>query len=146
MKLIRIDDEVWAALQKRARAFDDTPNSVLRRILKLEGAQENQRTRARVARGAKTPPSAYRAAILRALYEAGGSAPVSQVLERVYALMESRFNETDRQTLPTGQVRWRNTAQWERHAMVQEGLLKKDSPRGLWELTAKGIAAAESML
>jgi hypothetical protein len=33
---IRIDDEVYTWLQKNARPFEDTPNSVLRRIAKLD--------------------------------------------------------------------------------------------------------------
>jgi hypothetical protein len=33
---IRIDDEVYAWLQKNARAFEDTPNSVLRRVAGLD--------------------------------------------------------------------------------------------------------------
>lgn len=34
-RVIRIDDEVWAELQRRARPLEDTPNSVLRRIIGL---------------------------------------------------------------------------------------------------------------
>ena len=34
-RVIRIDQEVWAELQRRAVAFEDNPNSVLRRILGL---------------------------------------------------------------------------------------------------------------
>jgi hypothetical protein len=34
-QVIRIDDDVWAALQKQATPLVDTPNSVLRRILQL---------------------------------------------------------------------------------------------------------------
>jgi len=41
-------------------------------------------------------------------------------------------------------VRWRNTAQWCRHTMVQEGLLKRDSPHGIWEITEKGRQALEA--
>lgn len=33
--LFRVDDEVYAEIQKRAKAFRDTPNLVLRRVLKL---------------------------------------------------------------------------------------------------------------
>ena len=33
---IRIDDEVFEALKGMGEAFVDTPNSVLRRVLKLE--------------------------------------------------------------------------------------------------------------
>ncbi|MCC7571175.1 winged helix-turn-helix domain-containing protein, partial [Candidatus Micrarchaeota archaeon] len=37
--------------------------------------------------------------------------------------------------------RWRNTAQWARNSMVnEEGFLKKDSPRGIWEISEKGRA------
>ncbi len=144
MKSIRIDDEVWAALQKKARAFEDTPNSVLRRILRLDKRDAKRNCSNRTPKGVKTPQHAYRAPILRALYEAGGRAQGSDVLERVYALLEDHLNEADRQRLATGQMRWRTTARAERKAMVQEGLLKKDSPRGVWELTAEGITAAEA--
>jgi hypothetical protein len=39
--VIRIDDEVWAQLQRRARPLEDTPNSVLRRVFGLaeQGAE-----------------------------------------------------------------------------------------------------------
>jgi hypothetical protein len=34
--------------------------------------------------------------------------------------------------------RWRNSAQWARNTMRQEGLLKDDSPHGTWEITDAG--------
>ncbi|HEU0021714.1 MAG TPA: hypothetical protein VFR55_08595 [Dehalococcoidia bacterium] len=34
-KVIRIDEQVWAELQKLARPLEDTPNSVLRRVFGL---------------------------------------------------------------------------------------------------------------
>ena len=37
-------------------------------------------------------------------------------------------------------LRWRNAAQWARNSMVREGLLKADSPRGVWEISDKGQA------
>lgn len=37
-KVIRIDDEVWVELQRRARPLEDTPNTVLRRVLDLPEA------------------------------------------------------------------------------------------------------------
>ncbi len=40
-RTIRIDDEVYMALQKGAEPFTDTPNSALRRILRLDQEQEN---------------------------------------------------------------------------------------------------------
>jgi len=40
-RVIRVDDQVWAELQRRARPLEDTPNSVLRRVfcLSAEGAE-----------------------------------------------------------------------------------------------------------
>jgi hypothetical protein len=37
---IRIDDDVYGFLQKRAQPFVDSPNAVLRRLLSLDGAAE----------------------------------------------------------------------------------------------------------
>lgn len=34
---IRIDEEVWQLLDRQGKIFADTPNSVLRRLLGLEG-------------------------------------------------------------------------------------------------------------
>lgn len=39
-RTIRIDDEVYMTLQKGAEPFTDTPNSALRRILRLDREQE----------------------------------------------------------------------------------------------------------
>lgn len=40
MPVIRIDDEVWRKLQELAQPLVDTPNSVLRRLLRLEEVEE----------------------------------------------------------------------------------------------------------
>lgn len=40
MPTIRIDQEVWESLQQQAKAFTDTPNRVLRRVLNLPEAEE----------------------------------------------------------------------------------------------------------
>jgi restriction system protein len=143
MKAIRIDDDVWVALQKKARPFEDTPNSVLRRVLSIDRANGKRHRKDRAARGARTPQSVFREPILRILYESGGSARMSEVVDRTGDLIRDQLNDVDRQKLATGEIRWRNAVQWERNEMVKDGLLKKDSPRGIWELTAKGIKAAE---
>jgi hypothetical protein len=50
-KAIRIDDEVWAELQKRARPLEDTPNSVLRRVFGLpEERAETDQTDIRITK------------------------------------------------------------------------------------------------
>jgi Mrr N-terminal domain len=68
---------------------------------------------------------------------------MSEVVDRVGDVMSAHLNEVDRQKLATAEIRWRNAVQWERNEMVKQGFLKKDSARGVWELTAKGVKAAE---
>lgn len=135
MRTIRIDDEVWDALKKRATPFEDTPNAVLRRVLKLHG---EGRGKARQRAVGLTPQQAYRRPILEALVEMGGGGQVTEVLKRVREKMRSTLKPIDYRKMRSGQVRWCNAAQWERNTMRDEGLLKSDSPRGHWEITERG--------
>ena len=44
MPVIRIDDDVFQALQSGAKPFVDTPNSVLRRLLGIDVLEEGRRS------------------------------------------------------------------------------------------------------
>jgi len=88
--------------------------------------------------GVRTPERAFRRPILEALKELGGRGSVDDVLRRVEAKVSGKLTEFDRKPLPTGGIRWRNTAMWCRKHLVIEGLLSSDSPRGIWELSPKG--------
>lgn len=94
----------------------------------------------KLKRGLRTPEDHFRIPILQSLVELGGSAPMSDVLDRVEAKMRNQLNAHDRSPLSSDPtlIRWRNTAQWARNAMVKEGLMASDSPRGVWEITEAG--------
>ncbi len=94
----------------------------------------------RLKKGARTPEDFFRAPILLALSDLGGSAPLNDVLNNVYKIVKGKLNKHDLRPIPSNPkiVRWQNTAQWCRYSMVKEGLLKSDSPRGVWELTEEG--------
>ena len=144
---IRIDEEVFGALQKLAQPFVDTPNAVLRRLLGLNGHRRSGtapgKVRPKYAPGAVTRRHAFRIPILDVLVGLSGRAFAADVLARVESQMASRLTALDRQLLPSGgQLRWRKQADFERLAMVREGLLKSDSPRGMWELTDRGSEEA----
>jgi len=139
MPTIRIDDDVFEALQKQARAFVDTPNDVLRRIFHLGEPSPAWAPRAvQIGSEKRTPKEAYRLPILEVLLEAGGAGRVEDVLDRVGTKMKGILKPVDYQNNRSGAVRWRNTAMWERLTMVREGLLKPNSPRGVWEITESG--------
>jgi hypothetical protein len=135
MRSIEVDEEVYRALQQLARPFEDTPNTVLRRLLGLDKPEPT----VRVPKGEILPRSEYRLPILEALSEMGGSGRVKDVLERVYEKVKLLLTRMDLEEIPSGgDIRWRKQAQWERYLMVQDGLLRDDSPRGVWEITDKG--------
>jgi restriction system protein len=100
----------------------------------------------RLAPGLRTPETAFRRPILEALVELGGGAPVGEVLDLVGEKMWGRLSHYDLEPLPSDSrsVRWRNTAQWCRDALVREGLMRSDSPRGIWEISDAGRKAVQS--
>jgi hypothetical protein len=107
-----------------------------------EGSEEQVQRRdlGRLRRGLRTPEEAYYRPILQVLAELGGRAPTAQILDRVGQAMQGLLREVDYQPLAADPdlPRWRNAAQWARNSMVQEGLLKSDSPRGIWEISEAG--------
>lgn len=63
------------------------------------------------------------------------------VLDRVQAMMADQLNAHDRDVLTDGKtVRWVNTAQWARNVLREEGLLRDDTPRGVWGISEQGRA------
>ncbi|PKP60993.1 hypothetical protein CVT91_03975 [Candidatus Atribacteria bacterium HGW-Atribacteria-1] len=95
--------------------------------------------RYKIKHGQKTKQVEYRTPILQTLENLGGSGNVNEVLDCVYKKMKDFLVPVDLEKLPsTRQIRWRDTAIWERYYMIKEGLLKSDSPRGIWEISEKG--------
>jgi hypothetical protein len=142
MPTIRIDDEVYALLQSKAEPFTDTPNSVLRRELGLDSSAETTFRDRKAGRRARTGTILsrfeYDVPILTALARRGGSAPMNEVVDDVGEMLAERLTELDKQPVRSGEIRWRNRAMWRRLRLVKSGLLKEDSPRGIWELSEAG--------
>lgn len=111
-------------------------------------AEEDEETKAerrnlgRLRKGQRTPEAAYYLPILKALIELGGSAKMQAVLDKVHTAMKPILRDVDHEPLASDSdmPRWRNSAQWARNSMRQEGLLKDDSPHGTWEITEAGRA------
>ncbi|MCX7778606.1 MAG: winged helix-turn-helix domain-containing protein, partial [Armatimonadetes bacterium] len=71
---------------------------------------------------------------------------VEEVLDQVEKMVRPHLQSFDFRPVSSGEPRWRNKARWERFNMVLEGLLRDDSPRGIWELTEKGWQEARKLL
>ena len=100
----------------------------------------DRRNLGRLRRGQRTPEPEYYIPILRVLEKMGGKGEVGEVLEQVNRAMKSILRKVDYEPLASDphSPRWRNAAQWARNSMVHEGLLKPNSPRGVWEITDRG--------
>lgn len=86
-----------------------------------------------------TPMEEFYLPILETLYELGGKGTIREVIQKVGIKMKDILTPYDYEYLKSGkEIRWENKAQWARFALVQKGLLKKDSPRGIWELSEEG--------
>ena len=103
-------------------------------------AHSARRNLGRLQRGLRTREEAYYRPILEALQALGGSAQMSEVLDRVLPNMKGILRDVDYEPLASDHEmpRWKNTAQWARYSMVKEGLLRSDSRRGVWEISNSG--------
>lgn len=99
-----------------------------------------RRKQAKLVKGERTPEKEYYAPILRVLTQMGGSGKIGDVLNRVYDEMKAILKPVDKEGLSSDSrtPRWRNAAQWARNTMRREGLLRADSPRGMWQITEQG--------
>lgn len=80
----------------------------------------------------------YEIPILKIIVEHGGRAPAREVIDELETRLGGRLTDVDKQELSSGDVRWRNRAQFVRLRLVEQGDMVKDSPRGLWEITDQG--------
>jgi hypothetical protein len=77
------------------------------------------------------------------LRENGGKAPVKKIRELLEPRMAQRLSSADYEKVSSGDPRWWNAVCWERHDLVKAGLLRGDSERGVWELSARGWDSAD---
>jgi hypothetical protein len=160
MPVIRISETTWERLKLWAVPLEDSPDDAVRKVLdaaeehlkctqtKKVGPGDTKTTRpvqnGRLPYGQMTPQSAYNQSVMEAIYELGGRAQASDVLEVVEKNMKGLLTDVDYQCIPSGDIRWDKTAQWARRQLVIDGLLKSESPRGVWELSSLGLQEIES--
>ena len=84
------------------------------------------------------PRQRYCLPILKALDECGGSLATSDVLRQVNQLMGDELRLIDKSRRSDGQFYWQNRTHDMRRELVNTGLMKVDSPRGIWEISEEG--------
>lgn len=157
MKTIEIRPETFARLAKLAKPLEDTADNVIARLLddaegrlssssRLLGPGDEDATSAplhrlrsdRVSRGKMTPESAFYPWLIKVLAELGGRGEKSEVTRRIGRAFAARFTPADLDLVSSGEQRWENKVAWGRNRLKELGLIADNSPRGTWELTAKG--------
>ena len=135
--------EELAALRRRWQALlpqaaQPPPRLEIKAVKALKSSKKRRGKRAQ--RGLKTHQDEYRLPLLQALVELGGSSNLQPVIDRVGEIMKDTLNEYDYEPLKSdpGKPKWRNTTQWVRYSLVKEGLMKADSPVGIWQISQEG--------
>lgn len=100
-------------------------------------AQSPQTKKSRGKRSSlqRTPKNVLRQLVIEALQSMNGAGTKSDVLKFMGEKLEGKLLPGDLEWREsTKDYAWQNNTAWERFVMVGEGILKSDSPRGLWEL------------
>ena len=154
MPTIRVDDDVFKGLQKIAKPFVDSPSSVIRKLLEEKGVlapMDRAGTSDAAVKSTSaelTPQSVYEQFLLFVLdREFKGKGHKRDVTPAVIKrMMSDGFIEAaDQELVATGETKAENTIAWGRNALKDRGFISKISPRGIWELTTEGRAAAKSI-
>jgi hypothetical protein len=153
MPVIRVSDTTWERMKSHARPLEDTADDIVKRALDaLEGVRTSPVKKIVAGRpkkeraGDKLPQKEFRAPLLLTLNKLGGSARLNEVREEMYPLVEKRLSAEDHVVMVTGEPRWWNATCWERSALVKEGYLRSNSPRGVWELSGQGQVEAAALV
>lgn len=158
MPNIQVDDAVYCRVLALRNSETDTPNLVIQRLLEIHGnvqpnlAMSDDATRSNAPwknrRGLGTSQTVYKNYLLYVLgNKFGGTASRLAAIEAALDLMQQKglLPPSASDILASnGQTKAESTIAWGRNALKDAGLIKANSPRGLWELTDKGLEVSKS--
>jgi hypothetical protein len=101
----------------------------------ITSPHDRRKSHSRRSNEPKTDQAILREYIIKGLKAHGGSARVREVLDWMEQELDDKLTPRDKQFRKSGRMVWKNNACWERFQMAQEGILKNDSPQGIWELS-----------
>ena len=122
-----------------ARRFGVTRSAVaaMKNNMCAVGRGHEEENRVRLGTGTKppqrvTPQASFRQPIIDVLKRLGGRARAKDVLSSLEK--EMNLSQADLKKLSNGLAVWSNKAHWVRQQLKEEGVLKRDSQWGWWEL------------
>lgn len=115
--------------------LEELLKSLKDRLGRTPGTASTKKHLAKQSKSPKTDKTILRQLIIEALRHLGGSAHKNDILKYMEEKLHGNLLPGDmewRET--TDNFAWQNNACWERNAMKNDGILKANSPRGIWEL------------
>lgn len=132
-------DEQIPRLEQRAETPSSSPTQpVVRARRPSKAAAKKKAKRTRVPSGALLPEERYWLPLLTALVDFGGSAPYKQVVDRVGELLKEDLTDLDLEPLNSGGIRWQSRLQFVRLRLIEQGLMVRESGRGVWAVSEEG--------
>lgn len=124
------------ALHHMADELDVIIKDLNARLGRGSDHQTAKKPRGKRSRSPKTDKETLRTHIVRALRKLGGRARVAEVLDEMEQQLAGKLLPCDLAVRQDGKtIAWKNNAQWERLRMTHDGVLRNDSPNGIWELS-----------
>ncbi|MDP2758921.1 MAG: hypothetical protein Q8O64_00755 [Sideroxyarcus sp.] len=133
--LLAMHTDAKQTLAQLAEEFQDILNDLRERLGQNTAAPE-AKPRKRRSKLPKTPQKELRQLIICALAARGGRARMSEVLADLGGQLGGKLLPGDLVYRQDGKtIAWQNNACWERMYMRRDGVLRSDSPQGIWELS-----------
>nr|WP_321469284.1 hypothetical protein [uncultured Desulfobulbus sp.] len=131
-----VSAEATQTLNHLADELDELLKELKDRIGRTPETAPAKKFRTKRSKSPKTEASTFRQLIVAVLKSCGGRAKVAEVLDGVEERLKGKLLPGDLEVRQDGKtLAWRNNAQWERLRMVHDGVLRSDSPNGIWELS-----------
>ena len=130
-----IQAEAMQALSLLTDELDDIVKNLKSRLGNEEQTIEIK-SRKKRSKAPKTNNATLRQSMIEALQHIGGSAQKNEVLKYMEQKLKGKLLPGDLEWRDSCKSAvWKNNACWERYQMLEDGILKTGSPRGIWELS-----------
>ena len=130
-----IKAEAAQALNHLADEFEGMLKDLKTRLGREASPTATKRTTSTRSRSPRTNMKIFKETIITALRKFGGRAKMAEVIEEVGRQLDGKLLLGDVEwNESTKLYAWQHKTQWARFEMRQEGTLRSDSPRGIWEL------------
>jgi hypothetical protein len=155
MPVIRISQQTWERLKTHALPLDHSANDVVQMALDaLEGvhvlkgrnalharnsAAQTKKKVNRSKHGQRLPLKNFRGPLLKALHRQGGRTYSREIRATMERMMAPLLSDADYELVSNGIPRWWNSACSMRVQLIENGLIRNDSPHGVWELSNQGL-------